>query len=37
MSLAECDGKIYATQNDTIYERTDGEAPVWSKIFQTSI
>lgn len=37
MSLAECDDKIYATQNDAIFERSDGEAPAWSKIFVTNI
>jgi hypothetical protein len=29
MSLTECNDKIYATQNNAIFERTDGDAPTW--------
>lgn len=33
MSFAECDGKLYATVAWEIYERQDGPAPSWKKVF----
>jgi hypothetical protein len=36
-SLAECNGKLYATAHDTIYERSDGSVPGWKKVFETKI
>ncbi|MGA9667934.1 MAG: hypothetical protein WBQ94_01930 [Terracidiphilus sp.] len=33
MSFAECDGRLYATVGWEIYEREDGAAPSWKKVF----
>ena len=33
-SFAECGGKLYATVYNAIYERQDGKAPSWNKIFE---
>jgi hypothetical protein len=33
MSFAECNGKLFATVHNAIYERIDGSAPAWRKIF----
>jgi hypothetical protein len=33
MSFAECNGKLYATVYDAIYERADGRSPTWRKVF----
>jgi hypothetical protein len=33
MSFAECNGKLYATVAWEIYERQDGIAPSWTKVF----
>ncbi len=36
-SFADCNGKLYATAHDTIFERVDGSSPSWRKIFETPI
>ncbi len=36
-SFAECNGKVYAAVHGTIYERSDGAAPAWKKVFETAI
>jgi len=36
-SFAECNGKLYATAHDAIYQRLDGISPTWMKIFETAI
>ena len=36
-SFADCNGKLYATAYDTIYERADGPAPKWRSVFHTVI
>jgi len=36
-SLAECNGKLYATSRGGLYERVDGSSPSWNKIFETTI
>jgi hypothetical protein len=36
-SLTECNGKLYATAHDAIYERSDGAVPRWNKVFETTI
>lgn len=36
-SFAECNGRLYAAVHGAIYERTDGNAPAWGKIFETDI
>ena len=36
-SLADCNGKLYATSAGTIYERSDGNSPRWRKVFETTI
>jgi hypothetical protein len=37
MSFAECNGKLYATIYNAIYERSDGPFPAWKKIFEASM
>jgi hypothetical protein len=37
MSFAECNGKLYATINNAIYERADGNSPTWREVFETSM
>ena len=36
-SLADCNGKLYATAHGAIYERLDGISPAWKKVFETII
>jgi hypothetical protein len=36
-SFAECNGKLYATASGAIYERSDGTAPAWKKVFETVV
>jgi hypothetical protein len=36
-SFAECRGKLYAAAYDTVYERADGPAPSWKKVWGTTI
>ena len=33
MSFAECNGKLFATIYNAIYERVDGPSPAWRKVF----
>ena len=33
MAFAECNGKLYATSGFELYERQDGRAPSWKRIF----
>ncbi len=36
-SFAECGNTLYAAAYDCLYERQDGGAPVWKKVFQRSV
>ncbi len=36
-SLAECNGRLFATTRGAIYERADGTVPTWNKVFETTI
>src|SRR5208283_1049678 len=36
-SFVECNGKLYATAYNRLYERQDGTAPVWKKVFEYSM
>ena len=34
MSFAECNGRLYATVNNKVYERQNGASPFWRKIYE---
>jgi hypothetical protein len=36
-SLLDCGGKLYAAAYDTLYQRVDGQQPVWRPVFKTEI
>jgi hypothetical protein len=36
-SFANCNGKLFATASNSIYERLDGNSPTWQKVFETTI
>jgi hypothetical protein len=36
-SFTNCNGKLFLTASNSIYERIDGNSPTWRKVFETTI